>query len=162
MKFTNTLRFLSGFVLISVLFSFVPNTSEPGIPANRSVIIKTIKMIKFPELKSDGRRWDNYWGQYLPDVYFVIKNITTKKTLYSNYRQRIENLKLRGIARFAPGYVIHDLTQTYAICIYDYDSITENDLMGSMVLSPVIDDGEKTLRWEQDGVSLEVELEWKK
>ncbi len=161
MKFTNTLRFLAGFALVCSMFSFAPESPELETLTNRGVIIKTIRMTKFPELKPDGRRWDNYWGQYLPDVYFVIKNINTKKVLFSNHRERIENLKLHGSARFSPGYVINDLTQTYAICIYDYDSVTENDLMGSVVLSPVIDKGEKKLKWDKDGVFLELELEWR-
>ncbi|MCB0606317.1 MAG: hypothetical protein KDD12_01295 [Lewinella sp.] len=160
MRLANTLGPLIFAATACILLSFstAGQSTESG---NKRVIISNIQLLKFPELKTDGRRWDNYWGGYLPDVYFVIKNVTAKKIMYSNPSRRIENLKLHGTAEFSPGFVINDLTQTYAICLYDYDSITENDLIGSIVLSPAIDVGQNTLTWEKDGVLLRIKLEWK-
>lgn len=99
-------------------------------------IITKITINKFPSAKPSGEPWDNAFGNYLPDIYYIItdKNGQTLRSLNIAERKEDVNPKNLPVSFSLIGKVfpIDELKEPIFIFLYDYDSVTEPDKIGSV------------------------------
>ena len=109
----------------------------PAIVYTKVSVTKTT-IIDFPETKSDGSNWDGSLQGTFPDVYFKITNSGTTTELYSlPTANRIENLRKVDLPKSwsktdgTPFFILNDLTQAIDVDLYNYNSTSADDYMGS-------------------------------
>ena len=101
------------------------NTSPAGYDI---VLIKKVTLTDFPSRKSDGKKWDNASAFFLPDVYLKIIDTKNDRTIFSNPNSRRENVELGETVSFSINESLTNLTHSYKITFYDYDSMTGHDV----------------------------------
>jgi PKD repeat protein len=115
----------------------IVNLTAPAIVYTK-VSVTQLTIIDFPETKSDGSNWDGSLQGTFPDVYFQITKSGTTTSLYNlPVANRIENLRKVDLPKSwsktdgTPFFILNDLTQAIDVDLYNYNSTSTDDYMGS-------------------------------
>jgi hypothetical protein len=127
-------KFLILIFLVS-LWSCGEEETTPTPNFSRANITR-ITINSFPTL-DNGETWDNSFAGFHPDVYAVIAIPGTTTELYSvGVSNRIENLQFSMLPRSWSNsgttlYAVTNLATSFDVDLYDYDSISTNQYMGT-------------------------------
>ncbi|HNB13592.1 MAG TPA: hypothetical protein PKY09_11880 [Bacteroidia bacterium] len=99
-------------------------------------VITKIAINKIPSIKSTGEPWDNPFGNNLPDIYYIITDKNGQILRSLNPMERKEDVNPQNLPVYfsltGKGFVLDDLKETIFIFLYDYDSVTDPDKVGSV------------------------------
>lgn len=108
------------------------------LPAYTSVGISSLTILNYPATKTDGSNWDPSVNGTFPDVYFNLTVSGTVNSLYSlPVANRYEDLRVSDLPKAwsnTTGTVFYshaNLNQIMDVDLYDYDSLTPSEYMGT-------------------------------
>ena len=130
------------------------NCKKEIVPSE--VVINTIKLNDFP-IKDGEYNWDN-WSTYA-DLYFVLKK--NNETIYK-MEDYIEEAGARYYTLYDGSIVIEDPLRQCVIELYDYDSTSDDDLIGKCSFIPY-EKGiafPETLHLEEGNISFKLSIEY--
>jgi hypothetical protein len=98
--------------------------------------IKQVKIDKIPFKDKNGETWDYSSGGFYPDIYYTINNEKEDRLYELNFLNRAENVNEKSLP-FAfklidKEIIIDDLSSTFIVRLYDYDSFDEPDFIGGV------------------------------
>lgn len=97
--------------------------------------ITRIDLINYPVVKDNGASWDFSSGA---DPFFVFHLGTstsyTQNDFISGY---YNNVTGQGLSFAGISIIVHSLYNTWALDLWDYDSTSSHDLMGSIHFKPI-------------------------
>jgi hypothetical protein len=102
------------------------------------VSITKLTILNFPANNSSGDDWDGFTNGYYPDILFKITKSGTATSLYTLAdASRYENVTAGDLpvswssGSGAPFFVLSDLSQAIDVDLYDFDSVSSNDYIGT-------------------------------
>lgn len=114
------------------------STQAPPEKNYQKVGVSKLTILNYRATKSDGSNWDASAQGTFPDVYFEVTKSGTTTSFYTlDPVNRKENLRTVDLpsswsgSSGAPFYVLTDLSQIVDIDLYDYESLSEDEFMGS-------------------------------
>jgi hypothetical protein len=133
----NTIHFLSLFLAATMLFSCSKEEDDGGdddIPPimQTAVRINKITLSSFNSTNTSGQSWDNnpITGNYLPDVYAVISDVSGTPLFNVGTSNRKENASANGTYNWTVNYLHNDLSKTIYVDLFDYDDTSTDEYMG--------------------------------
>lgn len=144
--------------------SIIQKENSSASNYSKANILK-LYITSIPSAKSNGNAWDNAFGQYLPDVYAKIQSETSvlRNTGLSSRLENVENSNLpRGWDLSRKPFTIHKINfnENYWICLVDYDSATDDDLVGCVGFNIGNHIGKKTVYINKGNIEIKLILEW--
>lgn len=109
------------------------------LPPYTRVGISSLSILNYPSVASTGANWDPAINGTFPDVYFVFTPTGTTTNLYAlPVSSRAENLRIADLPHtwtstpLGTSFYLHnDLNQIIDVDLYDYDSVSSNEYMGT-------------------------------
>jgi hypothetical protein len=133
----NTIHFLSLFLAAALLFSCSKEEDDGGdddIPPimQTAVRITKITLNSFNGTNASGQSWDNnpITGNYLPDVYPIITDVSGTHLYHTGTSNRKENASPTGSYVWNIDYYHNDLSKTIYVDLFDYDDTSTDEYMG--------------------------------
>ena len=161
-------QFLFAIFIILSNYSFTQNevNIESKVKNYSKLIIKELHITKIPATKENGNSWDNAFGEYLPDIYLKIVDKDGNYLYGIKEDYRLENIKNSNLPRgwiFSKPYVIYqkDFNRNIWFCLIDYDSITEDDLVGCIPFNIQDYNGdENEIILKRNDTEIKIKVEW--
>jgi hypothetical protein len=137
------------------------NTQAQGY---RKATITHVTIEKINENHSSGRAWDNYMGNYKPDVFVIIKNSGGKEIWRSPSRyDDLNNEKcpvtwsLSGVGGLE---ILSDFfAERYSVELWDMDNTNFNDYMQGWYFIPANSKG-NGIWFEDNGFQVSFKVRW--
>lgn len=125
---------LFGLMITIASVQFSSCKKEVMIP--KSVNIKSVTVLNFPESNSSGNPWDGSLQGSYPDVYFQIRDINSNIIYTHPSSLRKENIRKSDLPftwNSTTNFVsFSNLDQGISIVLYDFESLTSDDFMGGV------------------------------
>lgn len=127
------------FAALTIMFiSSCSKTDSTPEKVYTKVSVSKLTILNYPATKTTGADWDGSLQGTYPDVYFKLTKNGTSNSLYSlATSSRAENLRTIDLpyswanSSGAPFYVLNDLTQILDVDLYDYESVSSDEYMGT-------------------------------
>jgi hypothetical protein len=123
--------------VLSLSLIFFSCKKEDSILYTRVGVTK-LTILNFPSKNSSGNDWDGLTNGYYPDIYFDITKSGTNTSLYTlATSNRYENVTAGDLpiswssTSGAPFFIMSDLSQAIDVDMYDFDSLSSNDYIGT-------------------------------
>lgn len=156
--------------LALILFSCKKDSSSTV--SYSKVSITKLTILASPPKNSSGGDWDNALAGYYPDVYFKITKAQTTETLFSlAVSSRHENLTQADLPiawaaqSGAPFFTLSTLSQAIDVDLYDYDSLSTDEYMGSATFNFLAyttgsNRYPSSVTVTSNGISIKLDLTW--
>jgi hypothetical protein len=132
-----------GFFAVAVLvITFSGCSKDTEISKNYTRVgISKLTIVNYPQVNENGDDWDDALSGVYPDVYFQLTKSGTLDALYTlSSSSRLENLRVVDLPRSwadpsgGTFYVLGDLNQSVDVDLYDYDSFSSNEYIGTVTV----------------------------
>lgn len=130
------LNYYKKLILLAVCFVFVFDSCKKEIILPKSVSIKSISILNFPESNTSGNSWDGSLQGGYPDVYFVLRDINSKILYTHPTNLRKDNLRKPDLPftwTSSTNFVsFTNLDQGIGVVLYDFESFSSDEFMGGV------------------------------
>jgi hypothetical protein len=154
----NLLKLSIAMIFASIIFvgcssednPLVPNDPDPVINTPKYMRVESITVTRFPELKSNGDKWDFHVftnsPTRRPDIYVELNRQGSSDFVYRSDIREDAILETANSSYFFTepassnsGSLPYNvpMTQTYNINLMDDDGISADDFMGNVIFTPV-------------------------
>jgi hypothetical protein len=126
-------------IIISTFFSCKKDDPTPPPITYSKVAITKVTLLGISN-SNNGVNWDNVLAGYYPDVYFEITQAGTTTSIFElPTAQRHENIQNSDLPKSwafsSPYLVITNLTSSIDVDLYDFDSLSAAEFMGTTTFS---------------------------